>query len=113
MERMLSAASATKSSFESEFGSALEAKNAELKESTMAVQVCVNSSSAPCPCKSWELGRFQQLLLALAVEPFQGGKAGGPEGGRRCFGRVKPELEVGWSRRGLHHDPRDGRVRGR
>lgn len=65
MERMLSAASATKSSFESEFGSALEAKNAELKESTMAVQVCVNSSSAPCPCKSWELGRFQQLLLAL------------------------------------------------
>lgn len=52
MERMLSAASATKSSFESEFGSALEAKNAELKESAMTVQVCGNGSPASCPCKS-------------------------------------------------------------
>eukprot|EP01046_Picozoa_sp_COSAG06_P087991 COSAG06_NODE_34444_length_474_cov_1.104000_1_plen_66_part_10 len=37
-ERMLADVSATKSSFESESGAALEAKNAALKESSMEVQ---------------------------------------------------------------------------
>jgi hypothetical protein len=47
MERMLAAASATKSSFESESGAALEAKNKELKESAMSVQVRICGSLVP------------------------------------------------------------------
>lgn len=40
MERLLADATATKSTFESESGAALQAKNEELKESAMEVQVC-------------------------------------------------------------------------